>query len=296
MFDDQSLDWPEETTRTIEASETWYAAPGNLCLDFHGDPRTAELIVFSDGNHHMALREALQGFQQAHPQLQGIFYMTTPPGVVMTMLKKGGIYLGNLRISAKPNLLIGPDNFIETVGKTHAFADHANFMQSRGCALIVRHGNPKKITGIQDLQRSDIRIACSNPVTETASYTVYRNTLLQLLGNHPDVTIFTREDTRMVYSRNIHHREIPGLLATQQADVALVYYHLALRYARIFPDQIDYIPLADETLDTFPGHDITKYTIARLDMDDLSSQLYTYLCSHHVRDIYKHHGLLGHTG
>lgn len=295
MFDDQSLAWPVEASQSINEQDTWYSTPANLCLDFHGDPGNADLSIFSDGNHHMALAEALQGFRHAHPDIKDIFYMTTPPSVVMTMLNKGGIYLGNLHISARPNILIGPDNVIDAIGKTRTYMAEADYMQSRGCALIIAHGNPKGISGIEDLGRSDIRIACSNPETESASYQVYRDTALQLLGNRPDPSFFTHQDQRMVFSKRIHHREVPRLISTQQADVALVYYHLALRYARIFPRQIDYMPLADENQDTFPGHIITRYKIAQLDRQDKSSQLYTFLCSQPVREIYIHHGLLGYS-
>ena len=52
------LEWPQEAARLQESDEPSFGHAGsNLCLDFHGDPKRAGLVVFSDGNHHMALEE-----------------------------------------------------------------------------------------------------------------------------------------------------------------------------------------------------------------------------------------------
>jgi hypothetical protein len=37
-----------------------------------------------------------------------------------------------------------------------------------------------------------------------------------------------------VWGQRIHHREAPEALADGQADAAIVYFHLALRYTGIF--------------------------------------------------------------
>ena len=55
------LVWPEETVFPGRGDmPKWCHTGSNLCLDFHGDPLTAKLVVFSDGNHHMALMETLK--------------------------------------------------------------------------------------------------------------------------------------------------------------------------------------------------------------------------------------------
>jgi len=38
------------------------------------------LVVFSDGNHHMALGECVARFLAAYPDAGDVFYTTTPPG------------------------------------------------------------------------------------------------------------------------------------------------------------------------------------------------------------------------
>ena len=74
--------------------QRWCQPGSNIMLDFHGDPADADLVIFSDGNHHMALSEALALFQKQVPRLKGVFYATTPPGPIVNLLKKGRLQLG----------------------------------------------------------------------------------------------------------------------------------------------------------------------------------------------------------
>ena len=51
------LNWPGEKVNRVQLeSAAWFQPHSNYCLDFHGDPHQSELAVYSDGNHHMALR------------------------------------------------------------------------------------------------------------------------------------------------------------------------------------------------------------------------------------------------
>jgi len=45
------LDWPEEQAGADNHFFHWVQPGSNICLDFHGDPVQAQLVVFSDGNH-----------------------------------------------------------------------------------------------------------------------------------------------------------------------------------------------------------------------------------------------------
>ena len=62
------------------------------------DPVGAQLAVFSDGNHHMALAECVETFVRRSPGLHDVFYTTTPPSVYLTFLKAGELSLGNLTL------------------------------------------------------------------------------------------------------------------------------------------------------------------------------------------------------
>ena len=49
------------------------------------------------------------------------------------------------------------------------------------------------------------------------------------------------EGGAIMFGERIHHREAPQALADGKADVAMVYYHLALRYVRVFPGAFEMV-------------------------------------------------------
>ena len=141
------------------------------------DPVGAQLAVFSDGNHHMALAECIETCVRRSLGLHDVFYTTTPPSVYLTLLKAGELSLGNLTLRVRPNVVIGPS---DVVGRLHAEGEAGRpvpFARSRGNAFLVRRGNPKAIGGVSDLVRGDVVPFMSNPDTEAASYAVYRDTI-----------------------------------------------------------------------------------------------------------------------
>ena len=107
------LIWPAERPRAAAPGSEWSQARSNLCLDFHGDPASAQLVVFSDGNHHMALAECVESFVRRTPGLHEVFYTTTPPSVYLTLLRTGELNLGNLTLRVRPNVVIGPRDVVE---------------------------------------------------------------------------------------------------------------------------------------------------------------------------------------
>ncbi len=132
------LHWPEEGVRRDGAGAQWSQPGSNLLLDFHGDPRDAGLVVFSDGNHHMALEQALQAFRDAHPTVGGIFYATTPPAPLLTLLRTGRLRVGNFILSAKPHLFLGPPHILDPLVADGFMPEHRPFMKNRGSVLLVR--------------------------------------------------------------------------------------------------------------------------------------------------------------
>ena len=243
------LIWPVERPRAAAPGSEWSQARSNLCLDFHGDPANAQLVVFSDGNHHMALAECVEAFVRRSPGLHEVFYTTTPPSVYLAMLRTGELNLGNLTLRVRPNVVIGPREVVERLHAEGETGAPVGFARSRGNAYLVRAGNPKGIRGVADLLRPDVLPFMSNPDTEAASYGVYRETMLAAARIRGlDVGALERrlageggEDGPIVFGESIHHREAPQALADGKADVAMVYYHVALRYVRVFPGEFEIV-------------------------------------------------------
>ena len=294
-----TLQWPlESAAPTNKDPFRWYQSGSNICLDFHGDPVTAGLAVFSDGNHHMALEESLQAFLALHPDIDDIFYATTPPRVLVNYLKSGKLLLGNLTLSRQPDVFISPPNIMDALQSEGFINTHQPFMQSRGNVLLIRRDNPKNIKGLEDIMRDDVHLFISNPSTEKASYEVYKESILLLgqeAGLDPGAIQERLSDTgRTCFGELIHHREAPQYMADGRADVALVYYHLALRYTRIFPDLFDFIPLGGDKENPQPSQNnvTTTYHIAPVvNGGAFSETFYNFMLEDSVTEIYARHGL-----
>lgn len=296
----QNLKWPVETSHGDAVSGfRWQQAGSNLCLDLHGNPLTARLVVFSDGNHHMALEACCQAFRQANPEVQDIFYATTPPRVILQSVLQGGLVLGNLQLSIQPHVFISPANIVNMLVAKGFMASHQAFARSRGNVLLVKKGNPKGIRNISDLLRDDVQLTLSNPATETASYEVYKQTLLDLAqAQNIDVAaiadLIDKDSTQTVFGESIHHREVPQTIYSGRADVAIVYYHLALRYTRIFPDHFEMVPLCGlkSEPDYAEEHVYTDYHIGLIgDGGEWGNMFLDFMFSDTVTQLYAKHGL-----
>jgi hypothetical protein len=292
------LEWPAEIVLGKDQIECWCDPGSNRILDFHGDPLKAKLVVFSDGNHHMALLEALETFYNQNPEVENIFYATTPPYPIVKLLREGTIRLGNLTLSVRPHVFICPPKVMERLKDMGFIKQHLFLAQNQGSVLLISRNNPKQIQAIQDLMRDDVCLFISNPKTEKTSYSGYRHTL-EGLAKHQgiDVDAFCKAvfGNTAVFGKHIHHREAPEAVADGRADVAIVYYHLALRYTRIFPDLFDIIPLGGTKENpTIPPENL----IARIHMGLVGDggkwgeAFMKFMRSDVVAKLYAHHGLI----
>ena len=292
------LNWPEERIISHDDIPKWHHAESNLMLDFHGDPSAAKLVVFSDGNHHMALRESLQLFLERIPEVEHIFYATTPPGPVLQLLKNGSLQIGNYILSVMPHIFISPPHVLDKLVGDGYMRQHFPFMKNRGNVLVVKKGNPKNIQTVADLTRKDVRPFLSNPKTEAVSYQGYVDSLKNIAAKEGiDLSCLSEEarTANVVYGNCIHHREAPQSIADGRADVAIVYYHLALRYTRIFTDLFEIIPLGGTAKDPqpVPENIISLTHVGMIGDGGLWGQkLVDFLLSDIASDVYKHHGLL----
>lgn len=292
-----SLDWPRETAAAGDAAAAGFIQPAsNICLDFHGDPLRARLVVASDGNHHMALRDVLAAFLAANPGVEDIFYSTTPPSVALQWLSAGHVDVGNLRLSARPHVLISPPPVLDQAMAGGHMDGYRPFMRSRGLALLVPKGNPKSIVGAGDLLRADVRLFLSNPVREKVSHAVYRQGLQDLAAAEGVVLAFLDDPSappdpaKLVLGAAIHHREAPQAVADGVADVAVVFYHLALRYQRIFPGLFEFVQPAPWAEERAAGTGRTDCGLVG-DGGAWGAALLDFLATDSVTRIYRAHGL-----
>jgi len=294
------LTWPPESAQYPDDSVRAFAAPGsNLVLDFHGDPATAGLAVFSDGNHHMALEACVRAYLTANPTVGDVFYTTTPPAPLVDALKGNGLMLGNLHISRKPDVFIGPTNILDSLVTAGFVTKHTAFAESRGNVILVRKGNPKNIASIGDLLSDDVTVACSNPVTEKASYSVYVETAMGLAREAGEderalVAKLSTVGSRTVHSQIIHHREVPELIGSGHADAAIIYYHLALRYSRIFPELFELVDIGNVmSKKRSSANPTTRYHIGLVaNAGKWGENFVSFMQGDTAQSLYEEHGLI----
>jgi ABC-type molybdate transport system substrate-binding protein len=213
------------------------------------------------------------------------------------MLKAGALIIGNLVLSIKPHVFISPPHVLVQLQTDGFVQSHRLLAFNQGSVLLVRKKNPKEISSVKDLMRRDVRLFISNPDMETVSYRGYRQTLEAMAadqGVHADAFSKAVFGDTAVWGRRIHHREAPEALAAGRADVAIVYYHLALRYVRIFPDAFDFVPLGGTQKHPapHPQNRIAAIHMGLVGQGGLWGQRFiTFMRSPIVADIYAHHGL-----
>lgn len=292
------LDWPEELVCSNDEPFRWLQPASNICLDFHGNPTTAQLVVFSDGNHHMALLDCLEQFRSQQQDLKSIFYATTPPGPVINLLRHGALKLGNLIISVDPHVFISPPDVLDRLGKEYLVNGHRPFVRNQGNVILLKRGNPRTIREAADLLRDDVTLFLSHPDNEKASFSAYYQTLAALLPDQDaemDFLAIKRTQQRLLFGTCIHHREAPQAVAAGMADAAVVFYHLALRYKRIFPEIFDVLPLGGTLENPEPVAGNVICTTSRGLVGDggrWGGLFHSFLGSSQAQDIYRHHGLL----
>ncbi|MEO7133517.1 MAG: substrate-binding domain-containing protein [Vicinamibacterales bacterium] len=287
------LRWPAEVAGR-SAGEIPFAHPlSNLVLDLHGDPAVARLIVFSDGNHHMALVDALAAFASSERDCGEPFYATTPPRVVSEWLLHGSIRIGNLRLSTRPHVFISPRPVLDRLAASERLGPIQALARNRGAVLLVPRGNPKGLRGIADLARGDVRLFLSNPDAEKVSFEAYLQTLARVATGSgvwldfiaPDGSLI--RSPRVVLGEMIHHREAPQAVSDGRADCAVVFSHLGLRYTRVFPDRFDTVALGHEA-----EHVRSETHLALLaDSGVHGTAFAAFMRGPEAKAIYQHHGL-----
>jgi molybdate transport system substrate-binding protein len=253
-----ALPWPPELPeKLLPKAAVYVSEKSNLVLDLHGSHQNPDLVIFMAGNQYRVFPELLAAFREwarEHPRhrsarVERIFYATMPPGRLIDAMQAGQLALGNFWIDVWPDRL-WPDIFM-TGSRQQRRLLGANYIErwsvfarNRGSVLLVRAGNPKNIRGIEDLMRSDVRVAISSPAREPASFESYANTLRAQGGAQLPDLILKKSTT--ISPSAVHHRENPQFIFDGAADVAPMYYHFGDYLKTRMPQHFDYIPLAPE--------------------------------------------------
>lgn len=257
----------------------------NRIYDLHlniADCSDLDTIFSTSGNYHMALRDYwFDRFLPAHPEIKNWYFSTSPP-ISPEQAQNTALSFGNVHLRCKPHLAAGPKIIMDKLRADGlSEGDPIPLLRNQGNVLLVKKGNPKNIRTIWDLARKDVKVATSNPFTEPGSFgnyaeSIYRMAFLERGKTAADElyqSIFGTQG-KWVTGERIHHREVPHLIAFDQADAAPIFYHLAIYFQRTFPEVFDIVPLGGTVNDPMPmpGNRVAQLYIVRIDTDLTAKQ------------------------
>ena len=276
----QLLSWPLDTG---SADPTLHDPDSNVLYDLHGQVASCDLVLSTEGNYHMVLRDiwplVLRQLSAEHIAVRNVLYTTSPP-IFLPQLKSGTVQFDNLNLNCRPSVAVGSKAAIDKL-IAYGYADGAALplYEDRGDVLLVKKGNPKHIETVWDLGSSGVRLVTPNPVGEPGAYRSYRDAIYHIAqaDRHPPAgwtadrlidTIFngaSGDPDKWLTGYRIHHRDEPWSVAYGKADAAVILYHLGRYTQETFPDLFDIVPLGGTVSDPqpLPGTEIDRrYVVA----------------------------------
>jgi hypothetical protein len=213
------------------------------------------LVIFTEGNHLMVLSSgdivgALPSWAKSQPQyadldLGNIILVTLPQPILVQMMRTGGVALGNLTLEVSrgsgfyPDIFMGYPEPLRQLRQLGVLEPQARFFsKNRGVALLVRRSNPLGIHGLSDIVQTGARITLPDSGDVR---TQCRAAAEALLGRPGADALFAAEVTSFPGRLGIMHRDLPEMVARGYAPVAFTWYHLVAYWARIFPDQFEFV-------------------------------------------------------
>ncbi len=255
-------------------------------MDLHGNPMTADLVIFAAGNQWMVLPDLIAAFRRDHPEVRNVYYQTLPPGILAEQMDNGAsLRIGELLINVEPDVFLAGKGRMDkerqagSVGAPVAYA-------TNDLALMVRGGNPKHIESLRDLGRSDVRVAMPNPQTEGVAKQIeisFQNAGGKALV-HEIMDVKLRDGTTML--TRIHHRETPIWIQEGKADAGPVWLSEALYQERIHSGiEAVRIPEKDNVLATYEAA-----AVLRAPHPDAAKAFVNFLTTDTAQAIYRSYG------
>ncbi len=196
---------------------------GAPALDAMAD---APLVLWLAGNQFFAMADVVKAFQRRHPDIDRVAVITLPPGLLLKAIQKGGWTYQGRAYPMQPDVYGSVDlGHLRQLKAGGLMSEYLVYLHNE-MELIVAKGNPKRITGIDDLGRGDVRSMLPNPVDE-GIMTFYAKPVLQRHGLWERLSdgkeCKSCQPTPNTYFTAVHHREIPAAIKAGTTDVGIVW-------------------------------------------------------------------------
>jgi ABC-type molybdate transport system substrate-binding protein len=193
--------------------------------DFHGDASHAELVLYVAGNSFFALAPLTQAFERDYPAWRGkVYFETLPPGILTRQLADGGtITVGNMTWTIKPDVFMAGQAGVTALIDQRVLRAPLVAYATNDLAIMVSAGNPKRIGGLADLARPDVRLAMPNLVTEGVSRQIQAS-LVKAGGEPLRAAVYEQKvSAGTSLMTQVHHRQTPVWILQDKVDAGVVW-------------------------------------------------------------------------
>jgi hypothetical protein len=212
---------------------------------------SAELTIFTEGNHYPVLLPLVfDAFPEwcrrtgvCQPDASRILVVTLPQPMIVDMLLKGGVRLGNAVVPVGrdqrifPDIVMGGAEPLRRLAAGGVVEDHATvFARHRGLGLLLRR-ELADVGDIEAVHAHAARIVLASE-SEPGARNQYRATLDGLIGAAATADLLSHEVRTFPGRLGIQHRDVPYALVNDIADAGIIFSHLATFYARTYPERL----------------------------------------------------------
>src|SRR5262245_33521445 len=206
----------------------------------------AGLILWLAGNQFFAMDDVI-AYQKQHPGT-GVGLITLPPGLLLQAIKAGGWTYSDKGYRGLPDIYASVNLGHLKQLKASGMMDSYRIYMHNELQIMVAKGNPKKITGVQDLARSDVRTSMPNPINEGIMQ-FYIRKVLERYGIWQTISggkeCVHCQVTPNSWFTAVHHRETPDRILADQSDAGIVWKTEVLAAERDGA-KIDAVTMSDE--------------------------------------------------
>jgi ABC-type molybdate transport system substrate-binding protein len=185
----------------------------------------ADLVLWVAGNQFFAMDEVIGAFQKTHPGLT-VALITLPPGLIVSAIQAGGWVYNGKEYRGTPDVYASVNlGHLRQLKAAGVMSRYAIYMHNE-LQIMVAKGNPKKITGIEDLVRPDVRTSLPNPVNEGimqfyARKVLERHGIWSAIANGQECV--SCQTTERNWFTSVHHRETPERIRDNKSDAGIVW-------------------------------------------------------------------------
>jgi len=188
-------------------------------------PREAGLILWLAGNQFFAMDDVVEAFQKQSPGVS-VGVITLPPGLLLQAIQTGGWTYSGQSFPGLPDVYASVNlDHLKALKKAGLMDTYATYLHNE-MELMVAQGNPKRIKGIGDLVRPDVRTSLPNPVSEGIMRFYGRKVLERHdLWNRIAVgkECASCQTTPNNWFTSVHHRETPERIQDGRSDTGIVW-------------------------------------------------------------------------